>query len=47
MIPVEDGKIRWASQPAISAASWHMRTASFSPLAPVQALALPLLTTMP
>ncbi len=47
MIPVEEGRISLDLQSATDAASWHMREASFLPWAPVQALALPALTTTP
>src|SRR4051794_21182767 len=47
MMPVDEGKISRGAQPAMLAAMAHMRRASRRPWRPVQALALPLLTTMP
>ena len=47
MIPVEEGRICEDWQPATSAARRHMVMASRNPRGPVQALALPELTTIP
>ena len=45
MMPVEEGSTCRASMPTCPAVSAHMASASRSPPGPVQALALPLLTT--
>ena len=45
MMPVEEGSTCPASMPTCPAVSAHMASASRSPPGPVQALALPLLTT--
>src|SRR3712207_119022 len=47
MIPVDDGNTSPASHPNTPAASSHIRRASRMPWRPVQALALPALTTTP